>query len=323
MHARTASAPRAPTVSSPLRARVLGATCWLIAMGLAAALVRYGGSSPVGDDAPSLLRLAQSWVWEQPLAAWLLGTALLRASLEPWLPLPLHTGAGRRSDALELVVTLAVVALAALGVRSELVAIVQIPSGSMEPLLHPGDLVWISKVGHGPVARWLGIRRSPERGEVVLVRGEPFHGDTPFVVKRVFARGGDTVEVQGGRVRLQGVGHQRCPGPVEQGRALYYERADAGWYLVDDPAVFGGSDRTTSVPDGRLYLVGDHRAASFDSRHLVDAHAGTIAEEDVVGVARQVLFSREQSGAWTFLRSGLGVGPRADAPCAGAQHERR
>lgn len=123
-----------------------------------------------------------------------------------------------------------------------------IPSESMENTLLVGDRVIVNKL-HG----------ATDRGDIVVFSG--WNGlDT---IKRVIAVGGDTVECCDAKKRI-----------LVNGVPL-----DESAYLHPDDFPSGESFKET-VPPGRLWVMGDHRSASGDSRDH-----GTIAESDVIGRA--------------------------------------
>ncbi|MEV8632812.1 signal peptidase I [Streptosporangium sp. NPDC051023] len=141
-----------------------------------------------------------------------------------------------------------------------------IPSESMENTLLVGDRVFVNKL-HG----------GTERGDVVVFKG--WQGDD--TIKRVIAVGGDTVKCcdAKGRITVNGV-------PLEEKDYLY-------------PDDFPSGDKFEKVvPKGRLWVMGDHRSASADSRtHEEQAGEGTISEKAVIGRAFAIY--------WPFSRARL------------------
>jgi signal peptidase I len=164
-----------------------------------------------------------------------------------------------------------------------------IPSGSMETTLHGcpaclGDRVLVNKL----VTHAGGVHR----GDIVVFRdssgwlsaGSPtpglrghirnaleFIGVAPSstesdLIKRVIGVGGDTVEGHNGRVFVNGT-------------------------RLDEPYVYPGNSPSegnfsVTVPAGKLWVMGDHRAASADSRaHQGDPGRGFVPERDVIGRA--------------------------------------
>lgn len=162
----------------------------------------------------------------------------------------------------------AVVFVALLVVPRELAAaypirILKIPTSSMEPSLSPGDHV-IADMRPAAV-------RPLELGELVVFR-DP---DNPRVwfTKRVAGLPGQTVAVVAGRLQLDGsaVGSAGADGATIErlgGRSFEIEpcpRIACDW----------GPER---VPDGSVFLLGDSRSTSKDSRHF-----GFVRQEAVVG----------------------------------------
>ncbi|MEV4375915.1 signal peptidase I [Streptosporangium sp. NPDC049644] len=139
-----------------------------------------------------------------------------------------------------------------------------IPSESMENTLQVGDRVVVNKL-HGDA----------ERGDIVVFKG----WNDEDTIKRVIAVGGDTVKCCDAqkRITVNGV-------PLEEGSYLH-------------PGDFPSGDAFEKVvPAGRLWVMGDHRTASADSRaHEERKEEGTIPEDDVVGRAVAIY--------WPFSRA--------------------
>ncbi|MEU3164342.1 signal peptidase I [Streptosporangium sp. NPDC006930] len=139
-----------------------------------------------------------------------------------------------------------------------------IPSESMENTLVEGDRVVVNKL-HG----------DSERGDLVVFKG----WNSEDTIKRVIAVGGDTVKCCDAkkRITVNGV-------PLEEGSYLHPD---------DFPS---GESFEKVVPKGRLWVMGDHRTASADSRaHEERLGEGTVAESDVIGRAVAIY--------WPFSRA--------------------
>ena len=133
-----------------------------------------------------------------------------------------------------------------------------IPSESMEKTLLINDYVVVNKLAYkfGPA----------ERGDIVVFKG----WDGEDTIKRVIGVGGDHVKCCDAQRRITVNGT-----PLdEEGKYIY-------------PGVYpSGREFDVKVPKGRLWLMGDHRDNSADSRfYLDDGYQGTIAEDDVIGRA--------------------------------------
>lgn len=193
-----------------------------------------------------------------------------------------------------LVAVVLAVAISAV-VRSFWIDVFYIPSASMEPLLNTGDRVLVSRTDYafGPI----------QRGDVVVFDGRgsfaPLNstkgpltdavqtlgqwlgvaGSDTVYVKRVLGIAGDHVKccAPDGRVTVNGV-------PVTED---YVYPSDAPSELKFDVV----------VPQGRLWLMGDHRSVSADSRSLIGAPGGGLVSVDrVIGRAIQVVWPSDRFG---------------------------
>jgi signal peptidase I len=127
---------------------------------------------------------------------------------------------------------------------------------SMEHTLEPDQYVLVDKL--------TSHFDDYKRGDIVVFSPPsawaPSDG-TPFI-KRVIGIGGDTVEIKENRVFVDGV-------------AL-----DEPYLFDNQPTVVTGDRATWVIPDGELFVMGDHRANSADSRVF-----GPIEKKDVIGRA--------------------------------------
>lgn len=166
-----------------------------------------------------------------------------RRSSRPYEP------ARRGTSPLESVAILALCLLLFFGIVRPFVAeIFFIPSGSMAPTLKAGDRVLADK---------LAYRLSdPRRGDVVV-----FEAEGALNVKRVAGLAGDTVEIRDGVLHVNGRTR------VEP----YVNRR------LNDGNFFGPAE----VPEGHVFVLGDNRQNSLDSRSL-----GPIPEERLMGEVR-------------------------------------
>lgn len=151
---------------------------------------------------------------------------------------------GRRAFA-AFVGVLAVVAAVAVLVSTLLMPVLSIRGDSMEPTLNSGDVAVALSVG------------DIEAGDVVA-----FKQDNQVLVKRVVALAGDTVDVTDeGVVVVNGVALDEP----------YVSELSLGSCNVDLPC---------KVEDGCLFVMGDNRVSSVDSRNLA---VGCVAEDQLIG----------------------------------------
>ena len=228
--------------------------------------------------------------------------------------------------------------LATLLLRSFVIAPFSIPSGSMLPTLMVGDYLFIAKwpYGYSRYSIPFGIigfsgripSGLPARGDVIVFR-YPGPGNEDYV-KRVIGLPGDTIEVRGGVVILNGapLARQRIadyampispnspcrgvPGAVhrvlgEGGRQLclfprYRESLPGGvsYDILDQiPDSQGDNFGPVTVPDGQLFVMGDNRDDSMDSRFGVERQGvGLLPVENVLGRALVGFWSTDGSAAW-------------------------
>ncbi|WP_242396377.1 signal peptidase I [Anaeromyxobacter oryzisoli] len=185
--------------------------------------------------------------------------------------------------------------LAVLAFRTFLFEPVYIPSGSMIPTLQIGDYVVVEKWAYGArlpftetaQATWA----SPKRGDIVVLLAPPGNPRNDDLIKRVVAVAGDTVEIQDGHLVVNGT-----PAPSERvaGRCDYWNKPEGGewreepcidfveqlgphrYHTFCTPYLPCGDVERQSVPAGTVWLAGDHRDHSADSRVFGPVPVGRI-----------------------------------------------
>lgn len=207
---------------------------------------------------------------------------------------------GRRSGGLlaalrEMAIVVAAALVISALVRVFLLQAFWVPSGSMEETLLRGDRILVWKLGADPgrgdvvvfkdPADWLADPLPRQGWSGVVNRLGTFLGVLPSatgddLVKRVIGVGGDTIE---------------CCSP--DGRIIRNGKP------IDEPYIYPGepTDQVTfrvEVPQGRLFVMGDHRADSADSRYHLETDDGTVPVENVVGRAVVVIWPFER---WATL----------------------
>jgi len=167
--------------------------------------------------------------------------------------------------------------------RDHMVQAFSIPSASMEPGIVPGDYLFADKRYNCP-----GCKSRVAIGDVgVFV----YPNDrTLYYIKRVIGLPGDRVTIQGHRVSINGRSllHEDVAGG---GRGVASEQFGAHVWQVQWSQVAAGPDIDVTVPPGQIFLLGDNRDFTTDSRQF-----GTVPLSDLVGKARQVWFSWGKDG---------------------------
>ncbi|HSV64558.1 MAG TPA: signal peptidase I [Mycobacteriales bacterium] len=224
----------------------------------------------------------------------------------------------------ELPILLLIALVLAVLIKTFLVQAFFIPSGSMERTLHgcpgcSGDRVLVNKL----VYRF----RDPHPGDIVVFRGpeswapEVLVAEPSNVVQRGLRAVGQVIGLAQPSEkdfikRVVAVGGQTVLCCDAQGRITVDGRALTEPYIYTD----GPQDPKLSqfgpvtVPPGRLWVMGDHRNASADSRaHITDENRGTIAVGDVIGKAFVIAWPPSR---WDTLGSSatLGAAGRLTAP---------
>lgn len=146
--------------------------------------------------------------------------------------------------------TLITVAAIAVLVATLWLPVLQIYGSSMSPTLQDGEILFSVKTSE------------LEQGDIVA-----FYYNNKILVKRVIAGPGEWVNI------------------TEDG-TVYVGASENGLLELDEPYLteraFGDANITLpyQVPDGKIFVMGDHRSTSVDSRH---AEVGCVAQEQIVG----------------------------------------
>ena len=233
-------------------------------------------------------------------------------------PASAPTGKRRKHFWRELLVIVVVAAVLTLVVKAFVAQVYKIPTGSMENTLQINDRVLVNKLVYH--------FRSIDRGNIVVFSGQDSWGpDAPpppnngfvrlwdevlsdiglqssqtYYIKRVIGLPGDKVACcTDGKVTVNGV-------PLNETSYLY--PGDAPSFPF----------KTVTVPAGHLWVMGDHRGDSDDSRyHNSDPGGGAIPENEVVGRAFLIIWPpsqfRDLPIPSTFDQAALHAGPAGAA----------
>ncbi len=159
----------------------------------------------------------------------------------------------------EYVEAIGMALLLALFIRTLIVQAFKIPSGSMIPTLQIGDHILVNKLAYG-------IRI-------------PFWEH--YFIKRVIAVGGDVVEIRGKKIYVNNV--------LQDDPHAHFERE--GEQVPELPV--RDDYGPTKVPDHHIFVMGDNRDRSYDSRFW-----GFVDLEDVKGKAFLIYWSWDGSDRW-------------------------
>ena len=232
------------------------------------------------------------------------------------------------------------VLLAVLAFHSFIAKPFYIPSESMMPILLKGDRLVVSKYPYGwswvsasfhVFPHWSGrlFGHMPKRGDIVIVTPP---GQSDDYIKRVIGLPGDTIEVRGGRLILNNVPVKaevrppamipvdaNAPCAIDQFPGNLVEASDGRQFcrlpivretLPDGPTYDtvelgrspGDDYGPVTVPADRVFLMGDNRDRSADSRFPLGAPdnglGGPVPWENLGGRAEFLTFSLDGAAAW-------------------------
>jgi len=158
--------------------------------------------------------------------------------------------------------TLIIAVLLALTIRTFVVQAFVIPSGSMLPTLRIGDYLLVNK--------FVYLFRPIRRGDIIVFKFP--QDETRDFIKRVVGLSGETLEIRDRQVFIDGK-------PLHEPYAVYSEPP-----LLGSPVPYHLGPMV--IPPGHLFMMGDNRDNSLDSRSW-----GLLEESKVVGEASIVYFS--------------------------------
>jgi len=198
-----------------------------------------------------------------------------------------------------------------------IVRVYLIPSESMEPTLHgcagcTGDRIAVEKISYrfgDPQPGDVIVFKGPEswnagwsstRSDNPVVRGLEEFGslvglvppDENDLVKRVIATGGQTVECcdDQGRILVDGK-------PIDEPYVVTDFPFTPGTQTCDTPLKSGRCFGPVTIPEGNLWMMGDNRNNSADSRyHVGDEYNGSVPVDNVIGKAVAIVLPPSRWG---------------------------
>lgn len=249
------------------------------------------------------------------------------------------TKAADEGSMLKLLRDIVVILILVLGIHSCVAKPFYIPSDSMMPILRNGDRLIVSKYPYGwsyasvsfhlapkKPGRWFG--KLPERGDIVVLEHPVTRVD---YIKRVIGLPGDTIELRGGALIINGKPIKREVQPMlsvpvdanmpgsDSSLGRFVTRDAVGKAVLElpivretlpDGATFDtidmGPGYTTddygpiTVPADHLFLMGDNRDGSADSRVPVDRKGlgGPVPFDAIAGRAEIISFSTDGTAEW-------------------------
>jgi signal peptidase I len=249
------------------------------------------------------------------------------------------TKAADEGSMLKLLRDIVVILILVLGIHSCVAKPFYIPSDSMMPILRNGDRLIVSKYPYGwsyasvsfhvapkKPGRWFG--KLPERGDIVVLEHPVTRVD---YIKRVIGLPGDTIELRGGALIINGKPIKREVQPMlsvpvdanmpgsDSSLGRFVTRDAAGKAVLELPIVRetlpGGATFDTidmgpgyltddygpiTVPADHLFLMGDNRDGSADSRVPVDRKGlgGPVPFDAIAGRAEIISFSTDGTAEW-------------------------
>lgn len=169
-------------------------------------------------------------------------------------------------------------------VREHQVESFRIPSSSMEPTILPGDILFADKRYNCP-----GCKQAIRRGDVAIFT---YPNDrTLRYIKRIIGLPGDRVQIKGDAVSVNGVSLKARETATPNGVRVTEEAEGRQWETLWTKDQSTLPDASFTVPPGQVFVLGDRRDASKDSRNF-----GTVPLQDVIGRARQIWFSHGREG---------------------------
>jgi signal peptidase I len=297
----------------------------------AVATLRWLIPSRMDGGSAGLSALAARLGDEHPLALGL-GLFLLYAeTVKYWWRRHDRGHDGREFLSRSFLAALSIVVLLALFVRTSLVEITRVVGPSMVPTLNPRDRLLVDRLAYGlklPLSKHVLRSTPPRRGDVIVFPHDPASDDRSspdepnVLVKRVLGLPGDVVAFDRGTASINGWTLPVCDaGPFAitsgtltvRGRLVVEFLEDRAYLTVRAPA-----DETTfaafRVPPREVFVVGDDRALSRDSRAWNHGHGGGVPVERISGRVSRLAVAALRDGRFDVRHLFAPLGPTVREP---------
>lgn len=263
----------------------------------------------------------------QPFEEEVFVEALVRADGE----VDVRLGRWRKSEVREYLESILVAIAVAMALRAFVVEAFKIPSGSMIPTLQVGDHIFVNKFVYGPAIPYTDKRlwtsMPPHRGDV-MVFAFPEHPEQDFI-KRVIALPGDKLEAKNGHPWINGWEVPHCyvgvysysefdqANPTHEGDLFVEYLEDQSYVTLYDRSTvsFGDSQGPFYAQPGEVWVMGDNRNNSHDSRMWWGGKGGGVPYANIRGKALFVWLSITDSG-FDWSRFGAPVMGRPRLPAS-------
>ncbi len=230
-----------------------------------------------------------------------------------------HLGRWRKGELREYAESIGIAVAVALLLRAFVVEAFKIPSGSMLPTLQIQDHIFVNKFIYGPTIPFTKTRvwkrLPPKHGDVMVFEfpdPNPTNERQDFI-KRVIALPGDTLTVESGHPLINGwrvpscsVGHYEFSEGDEafkkRGELFVEYLGEYSYLTLFEEERFDGRQGPYKVKEGEVWVLGDNRNNSSDSRAWNNGRGGGAPFANIKGRAMFVWMSFAASGGITWDR---------------------